>query len=87
MSDGVKCGGGLSGRKYVSAAEDCSVGDDHKAEGDPRAVEAMLNEGRRRLMAVKMKTAAKGYVGNQHPKIAKAQNRESSKPRSNCTKW
>ena len=49
----------MSGRKYVSAAEDCSVGDDHKAEGDPRAVEAMLNKGRRKLTAVKMKTAAK----------------------------
>ena len=59
MSGGVRCGGGLSGRKYVSAAEDCSVGDDHKAEGEPRAVEAMLNKGRRKLTAVKMKTAAK----------------------------
>ena len=58
MSEGVKCGGGLSGRKYVSAAEDCSVGDDDKAEGGPRAIEAMLSKGRGRLTAVKMKTAA-----------------------------
>ena len=57
MSEGVKCGGGLSGRKYVSA-EDCSVGDDDKAEGGLRAIEAMLSKGRRRLTAVKMKTAA-----------------------------
>ena len=58
MSEGVRCGGGLSGRKYVSAAEDCSVEGDHKVEGGPRSVEAMLSKSRRRLTAIKVKMAA-----------------------------
>ena len=31
VSEGVKCGGGLSGRKYVSVAEICSVEGDRVA--------------------------------------------------------
>ena len=31
VSEGVKCGGGLSGRKYVSVAEVCSVEGDREA--------------------------------------------------------
>ena len=43
MSDGVKCGGGLSGRKYVSAAED-SVEGDHEVRGGRKSAEAMGTE-------------------------------------------
>ena len=46
VSEGVRCGGGLSGRKYVSVAEDCSVEGDHKAEGGRRSAEAIVNKGR-----------------------------------------
>ena len=43
VSEGVKCGGGLSGRKYVSLAEVCSVEGDREARVGRTSAGAMMN--------------------------------------------